>query len=263
MKNISVIGSPIEHSLSPYLHQEIYKEIGKKIISTKAHVSKAKLRTFVNNHKNDFYNVTIPHKEKISPFLESVDVSADEIGAVNCVAKLKGYNTDWIGFKKAMDENSIKLKNKNCIILGAGGAARAVAYALIKSECNSITILNRSENRKQTICKWIDRFGNFNANLNEADIIINCTPVGMWPNLNDLPVYNGKISSNQVVVDTIYNPYETAFLNYAKKAGAKVINGIDMFILQGLASINIWEKKDITQKVNFKKIKKVLKAKLC
>ena len=150
MKNISVIGSPIEHSLSPYLHQEIYKEIGKKIISTKVHVSKAKLRTFVNNHKNDFYNVTIPHKEKILPFLESVDVSADEIGAVNCVAKLKGYNTDWIGFKKAMDENSIKLKNKNCIILGAGGAARAVAYALIKSECNSITILNRSENRKQT-----------------------------------------------------------------------------------------------------------------
>ena len=103
MKNISVIGSPIEHSLSPYLHQEIYKEIGKKIISTKVHVSKAKLRTFVNNHKNDFYNVTIPHKEKILPFLESVDVSADEIGAVNCVAKLKGYNTDWIGFKKAMD----------------------------------------------------------------------------------------------------------------------------------------------------------------
>ena len=100
MKNISVIGSPIEHSLSPYLHQEIYKEIGKKIISTKVHVSKAKLRTFVNNHKNDFYNVTIPHKEKILPFLESVDVSADEIGAVNCVAKLKGYNTDWIGFKK-------------------------------------------------------------------------------------------------------------------------------------------------------------------
>ena len=263
MKKISVIGSPIEHSLSPYLHQEIYKEIGEKITSTKIDVSKAELRTFVNNHKNDFYNVTIPHKEKILPLLESVDVSADEIGAVNCVAKLKGYNTDWIGFKKAMDENSIKLKNKNCIILGAGGAARAVAYALIKSECNSIAILNRSEKRKKTICKWIDRFGNYNTNLVAADIIINCTPVGMWPNLEDRPLYSGRISSNQVVVDTIYNPYETAFLKYAKKTGAKIIRGIDMFILQGLASINIWEKNDITQRVNFKKIKKVLEEKIC
>ena len=261
-----VIGHPISHSKSPKLHNywlSKYKINGFYVpFSVTTDKLQDSIKSLISLGFNGV-NVTIPHKEKILPFLESVDVSADEIGAVNCVAKLKGYNTDWIGFKKAMDENSIKLKNKNCIIFGAGGAARAVAYALIKSECNSITILNRSENRKQTICKWIDRFGNFNANLNEADIIINCTPVGMWPNQNDLPVYNGKISSNQVVVDTIYNPYETAFLNYAKKAGAKVINGIDMFILQGLASINIWEKKDITQKVNFKKIKKVLKAKLC
>ena len=263
MKKFSVIGSPIEHSLSPYLHHEIYKEIGEKIASNKIDVSKAELRTFVNNHKNDFYNVTIPHKENILPFLESVDASADEIGAVNCVAKLKGYNTDWIGFKKAMDENSIKLKKKNCIILGAGGAARAVAYALIKSGCNSITIFNRSEKRKQAICKWIDRFGSYNANLVGADIIINCTPVGMWPNPEQKPVYNGTISSNQIVVDTVYNPYETAFLKYAKKTGAKIIRGIDMFIFQGLASINIWEKNDITQRVNFNKIKKVLEEKLC
>ena len=225
-----VIGHPISHSKSPKLHNywlSKYKINGFYIpFSVTTDKLQASIKSLISLGFNGV-NVTIPHKEKILPFLESVDVSADEIGAVNCVAKLKGYNTDWIGFKKAMDENSIKLKNKNCIILGAGGAARAVAYALIKSECNSITILNRSENRKQTICKWIDRFGNFNANLNEADIIINCTPVGMWPNLNDLPVYNGKISSNQVVVDTIYNPYETAFLNYAKKAGAKVINGID------------------------------------
>ena len=263
MKKFAVIGNPINHSLSPLMHESIFKQIGLKASYDKIQIEPFELEKFVRLNKLDGYNVTIPYKNIILKHLGNIGHSAQNITAVNCVSINKGYNTDWIGFKKAMDENSIKLENKNCIILGAGGAARAVAYALIKSECNSITILNRSENRKQTICKWIDRFGNFNANLNEADIIINSTPVGMWPNLNDLPVYNGKISSNQVVVDTIYNPYETAFLNYAKKAGAKVINGIDMFILQGLASINIWEKKDITQKVNFKKIKKVLKAKLC
>ena len=263
MKNFAVIGSPIEHSLSPYLHKIIYNEMGEKITSTKINVSKKDLYAFVNNHKNTFYNVTIPHKENILPFLESVDASAAEIGAVNCVANLKGYNTDWIGFKRSMSDNSIKLKNKNCIILGAGGAARAIAYALIKSKCKSITILNRSKKRKQAICKWIDRFGNYNANLNKGDIIINCTPVGMWPNLNNRPIYSGTISSNQVVVDTIYNPCETAFLKYAKNNGAKIISGIDMFIQQGLASINIWEKNDISQKVNFNNIKKLLEAKLC
>ena len=133
MKNFAVIGSPVEHSLSPYLHQEIYKEIGEKIISTKINIDSEELSTFVKNHKNKFYNVTIPHKENIVSLLVSIDNSAKKIGAVNCVAKLKGYNTDWIGFKNSMVVNDIDLKNKNCIILGAGGAARAVAYALILS----------------------------------------------------------------------------------------------------------------------------------
>tara|TARA_B100001564_G_scaffold328231_1_gene311836 strand:+ start:8597 stop:9388 length:792 start_codon:yes stop_codon:yes gene_type:complete len=263
MKNFAVIGSPVEHSLSPYLHEEIYKEIGEKIISTKINIDSEELSTFVKNHKNNFYNVTIPHKENIVSLLVSIDNSAKKIGAVNCVAKSKGYNTDWIGFKNSMVVNDIDLKNKNCIILGAGGAARAVAYALIKSECDTITIINRSEKRKKAILQWIEGFGNYSANIDKGDIIINCTPVGMWPNLENKPIYKGTISSKQVVVDTIYNPYETAFLKHAKKAGAKIVSGLDMFIQQGLASINIWEDNNISQRVNVNNVKKVLEEKLC
>ena len=263
MKNFAVIGSPVEHSLSPYLHEEIYKEIGEKIISTKINIDSEELSTFVKNHKNSFYNVTIPHKENIVSLLVSIDNSAKKIGAVNCVAKSKGYNTDWIGFKNSMVVNDIDLKNKNCTILGAGGAARAVAYALIKSECDTITIINRSEKRKKAILQWIEGFGNYSANIDKGDIIINCTPVGMWPNLENKPIYKGTISSKQVVVDTIYNPYETAFLKHAKKVGAKIVSGLDMFIQQGLASINIWEDNNISQRVNVNNVKKVLEEKLC
>ena len=263
MKNFAVIGFPIEHSLSPILHQEIYNELGQKITSSKISVNTKSLSRFVKSKRINFYNVTIPHKENIVSLLDSLESSAKEIGAVNCVANLKGYNTDWMGFKNSMLENNIILDNKNCIILGAGGAARAVAYALIKSNCNSITIINRSKQRKKEILKWIDGFGNYKNNSSQGDIIINCTPLGMWPNIKNKPIYSGTISSKQVIVDTIYNPYETSFLKYAKTSGAKTISGLDMFIHQGLASINIWEENDISQNININNIKKSLKAKLC
>ena len=263
MINLAVIGYPIEHSLSPFLHHQIYKALKKKVVSRKIEVNPKDLSRFVNDNKECLYNVTIPHKENIIELLDTIDGSAKEIGAVNCVSKLKGHNTDWIGFKRSMHANDVEIENKNCIILGAGGAARAVAYALIKSNCNSITVINRSENRKQNMINWISKFGNYNSTINQGDIIINCTPLGMWPSIKDKPLYVGEISSKQVVIDTIYNPYETSFLQFAKHSGAKIVIGLDMFIQQGLASINIWEKNNIVQEVSVKKIKKILKAKLC
>ena len=263
MKNLAVIGYPVEHSLSPFLHKKIYEALEKKVVSSKISVDLKNLSKFVNDNKNCFYNVTIPHKEKIIGLLNAIDISAEEIGAVNCVSNLNGYNTDWIGFKKSMHENDVEIENKDCIILGAGGAARAVAYALIKSNCNSITVINRSEKRGKNIVDWISKFGNYNSTMNKGDLIINCTPVGMWPNIKYSPLYTGEISTKNVVIDTIYNPFETSFLKLAKNSGAKTVSGLDMFIQQGLASINIWEKNDISQKVNVKNIKKILKAKLC
>ncbi len=263
MRNLAVIGYPIEHSLSPILHNQIYKALKMKVDSRKIAVNPKDLPEFVRSNRNRLYNVTIPHKEKIINLLKTTEIDAEEIGAVNCVSKLKGYNTDWIGFKKSIHKSDVEIENKDCVIIGAGGAARAIAYALIKSNCNSIALINRSKKRKKNLINWISKYGNYNSTINQGDIIINCTPLGMWPNIKDKPLYSGKISTKQIVIDTIYNPYETSFLQFAKDSGAKVISGLDMFIEQGLASINIWEKNNITQNISTKNIKKILKAKLC
>ncbi|MBT4149827.1 MAG: shikimate dehydrogenase, partial [Candidatus Marinimicrobia bacterium] len=120
MKQFGVIGYPIEHSLSPILHQEIYNQLNISASYDKKKVTRDQLDHFVNTNKLNGFNVTIPHKKTIIPFLKSLDPSAKTIGAVNCVYKSKGYNTDWIGFLKTISNNDLSINNKSCVIIGAG-----------------------------------------------------------------------------------------------------------------------------------------------
>ena len=268
MKRFAVIGDPIAHSLSVTLHSEIYKQLDIKAEYKKIHLRNDKMNLFINSNQLNGFNVTLPHKESIIPFLDELDEAARIIGAVNCVDKSKGYNTDWIGFSRAIEINGIDLKGENCVILGAGGAARAVAFALIKANVKSITVVNRTIERAKKLVEWMQKISDVKSSqvqqlevLKHYQIIINCTPVGMWPDVKSIPSIN--FGKGNILAETIYNPFETKWLKKGKELDIRVVIGLDMFIAQGLASCDIWLKQNISGKVNFEKIKKVLKSELC
>ena len=261
MKRFAVIGDPIAHTLSPNLHQEVYRQLELDASFEQIHVTPNSLDSFINSNKLDGFNVTIPHKLSIIPFLKGFDEPAKTIGAVNCVHNGKGYNTDWIGFLKAMEFNGVDLNGKDCTILGAGGAARAIAYGLVQVDVNSILISNRTQTKADQLLDWINSIFPTNFQSKNSDIIINCTPLGMWPDTESMPEV--EIQNGQILADTIYNPLETAWLKAGKTKGAKTIDGLDMFIAQGLASADIWFGEKISEKIKLENIKKVLKSELC
>jgi shikimate dehydrogenase len=261
MKRFAVIGDPIAHTLSPNLHQEVYRQLELDASFEQIHVTPNSLDSFINSNKLDGFNVTIPHKLSIIPFLKGLDEAAKTIGAVNCVHNGKGYNTDWIGFLKAMELNGVDLNGKDCTILGAGGAARAIAYGLVQADVNSILISNRTQTKADQLLDWINSIFPTNFQSKNSDIIINCTPLGMWPDTESMPEV--EIQNGQILADTIYNPLETAWLKAGKTKGAKTIGGLDMFIAQGLASADIWFGEKISEKIKLENIKKVLKSELC
>ena len=261
MKRFAVIGDPIAHTLSPNLHQEVYRQLELDASFEQIHVTPNSLDSFINSNKLDGFNVTIPHKLSIIPFLKGLNEAAKTIGAVNCVHNGKGYNTDWIGFLKAMELNGVHLNGKDCTILGAGGAARAIAYGLVQADVNSILISNRTQTKADQLLDWINSIFPTNFQSKNSDIIINCTPLGMWPDTESMPEF--EIQNGQILADTIYNPLETAWLKAGKTKGAKTIDGLDMFIAQGLASADIWFGEKISEKIKLENIKKVLKSELC
>ena len=261
MKKFAVIGNPINHSLSPLMHESIFKQIGLKARYEKIQIKPFELEKFVKSNKLDGYNVTIPYKKIILKYLESIENSAKSITAVNCVSNQKGYNTDWIGFTKTLDQNNIDLKNKSCMVLGSGGAAYAISYALVKLQVKSIKIENRSIKNRISLENWIDNRMNLKL-ASDPEVFINCTPLGMSPEIHRIPS-NYNIKEGNIVIDTIYNPIKTKWLKQCEKKGAIIITGLDMLIAQGIASLNIWLNDDIFDKVNLKHIKNILENELC
>jgi shikimate dehydrogenase len=263
MKKYAVIGDPIEHSLSPFLHRYIYKKIGIKAEYQRINVKSLKLEEFVLTNSLNGFNVTIPHKIHIINYLDEIDETAKILNSVNCIFNNKGYNTDWLGLKRALHKNDLILENKDCLILGSGGVSRSIIYALIKENINTISILNRNLTQKEELEIWIHKLLPKNKPNNKPDVIINCTPVGMWPISDKIPFDLNIFSDDQLIIDTIYNPYETQLIKAAKKSGAKILNGLDMFIFQAIETVNIWMGEDITEQLNFNNLKKELESQLC
>ena len=198
-------------------------------------------------------NVTIPHKVNIIKYLESVDENAMLIGAVNTIKNeggmLKGYNTDGRGFVKSILDKNYNIKGKNIMIMGAGGACRSIAIELSSQGANSIDIRNRSLEKAQEIVDSIN--GNFNTkascskeriinnSLDNIDILINTTPIGMESNLCPIDT-SITVNKDILVCDIVYKPHETTFLKWAKKNKLQIIYGIDMLINQALEAFYIW-----------------------
>lgn len=275
----AVIGNPIGHSLSPALHNWVFQDLGIDAEFRKIQAHEEDLpKIAMNLRTGELHgiNVTLPHKLAIVSFLDELDDHAQTIGAVNCVAasdgRLKGYNTDWLGFAKAMEANGVSVQGKGCLILGAGGTARAVAYAVAQSEPASITIANRSLEKAEFLASWVNTINSsvevgmvtpehLNT-LTHVQIVINCTSLGMTPHIDTSPFVPHDLGKNHLLVDSVYSPPITKFLAHGRNAGARTVGGLDMFIYQGLASLDLWLAKPVSQQVDFRGISTYLEDQL-
>ena len=255
-----LIGDPVEHTMSPVMHNAAFNKMGLDYLYVPFRVKKEELGKAVEGMKAlniKGLNVTIPHKVTIIPFLDKLDRLAERIGAVNTIVNndgiLTGYNTDATGFLQALLEKGIELKEKNVVILGAGGASRAVSFALAERGAHLI-ILNRlleldwAEELADRISRIFERkvkalesnTENLVSVLREADILVNATSVGMTPNINDTPISSDLLKPNLIVFDIVYNPIKTRLLREAEVAGAKTISGLDMLVWQGALAFEKW-----------------------
>jgi shikimate dehydrogenase len=200
-------------------------------------------------------NVTIPFKEKIIKYLDEINPIGQKIGAVNTIKNEDGYligkNTDTDGGKKAILNSGYHISGMNLLILGAGGAARALSYSLA-DDLNKITIINRTEKRAENLVKELNQnFGidaqvkkfssaNLKEEMKKADFLINTTPIGMYPNVDNTPISAQFLHEDLFVFDVVYNPLETKLLKDANECGCKTLGGLDMLIYQGASAFEWW-----------------------
>ena len=271
MKHFAVIGDPVKHSLSPEMHQWIFNGLGMDAKYEKIKVDKNELPNIIRGIKNGDYdgiNITIPHKESVIPLLDEINSRAKSIGSINCVMrsglKIIGNNTDWYGFSMALKLNHINPVGMEVIVLGAGGSAKSILYSLKLMGVKKILLLNRSIENARVLkddCIMVYSLDDAKKIIKNDSIIINATSVGM--NSNQSPLEHNLIQKNQVLIDIIYTPLETNFLKCGQKMGAMTINGLDMFIYQGLASLDLWFGSSVSTQVNLPKLKIHLESKLC
>jgi len=234
-----LLGYPLSHSFSQkYFKDKFEREQIKNADYQNFELADINLlnQLLESNSNLKGFNVTIPYKETIIPFLDELDKNAAEIGAVNAVKcsrinnnfHLKGYNTDYYGFKTSLVKN-LKGEERKALVLGNGGAAKAVVHAL-----KTLNVDYQIVSRKAAITPHVIDYSVVNENLvRSADVIINTTPLGMWPNVDDMPdIPYHAITKNSIVFDLIYNPQNTKFLRLAAKSGAIVVNGLEMLKLQ-------------------------------
>ncbi len=262
---LAVIGDPISHSLSSLLQNFLIRRFALPFTYETLHIRLANLPAMMQRLRNDEFrgiNVTIPHKQAVLPLLDAVEETAARIGAVNTIAvengKLYGYNTDVIGFRRSLESANVAVEGSTVLVLGAGGAARAVVFALLQARVGKIFLCNRSPARvealKVTFAKYAtdDQLQNIPwsnrgswVTATAPDIIVNATSLGMHPQIHESPLPKQAFTSEMAAVDLVYNPMQTAFLRAASTAGAKMVSGLGMLIHQGVAALELWSKQPL------------------
>ena len=257
-KVCAIIGDPVEHSLSPIIHNAAFKELGLNLVYVAFTVTTRELQTAILGAKSLGLwglNVTMPHKNAVMNYLDEVDSTAKSIGAVNTVlnnnGRLIGYNTDGNGTMIALQENGVYLKEKKLVLIGAGGTAKAIAYQAAQ-DVEELVILNRTPEKAKKLAEMLQKsFGKkvkgaalssevLEEELETTDILVNATSVGMDPDVNSSPVPLSLLRRDLCVMDIVYNPLETRLAADAKSVGAKVVSGIEMLIYQGAVAFEIW-----------------------
>ncbi|MCP4115186.1 MAG: shikimate dehydrogenase [Desulfobacteraceae bacterium] len=241
----ALFGDPVSHSLGPVMHNAAFGERKINAVYLAFRVSRIEQAVEAMGSLNIAgASVTIPHKETVIPFLDEVDDLARDMGAVNTIVnregKLVGYNTDARGAVDPL-ERVCGLAGKRVVIIGAGGAARAVAFG-VKQKGAALFIVNRSEERGRALAREIGATFIYKDELQQVDpeIIINATSVGMAPGIDDIPLDPGFLTSSMIVMDIVYTPVRTALIRAATEKGCTVIDGLSMFVNQGAAQFELF-----------------------
>ncbi len=256
----AVIGDPVEHSLSPTIHNAAFESCRLDMVYTAFHVKRGDLRGALAGVRSlgiHGLSVTIPHKVDILPLLDSIEPLAGRIGSVNTVTNrdglLSGCSTDGPGALRALEAQQVDVTGRRILLLGSGGAARAIAFALADlSPAPSLEILGVEEAELGKLrddlvgacsasVRWalLDRDG-IAAGIEAAEIVIHATPVGMAPKTEASLIPEGMLRSDQVVFDAVYTPFETKLLRDARKAGARTVPGLGMFVHQAAIQFELW-----------------------
>lgn len=251
-----LLGEKLTHSFSPQIHSQIFKETKIDGYYHLFAVEKRDLKDAVAGFKAlkiKGVNVTIPYKVDVMKYLDRISEEAEKIGAVNTICfkegKTIGYNTDYYGFGMMLDKFNININEKKAVILGTGGAARAVLQYLVDNNIKKVIIVSRNKE------EGTEKFQNFNVisyeeleTIEHMDIVINTTPSGMYPKTEYSPIDKNIISKFNTAIDLIYNPKETLFLKYARKEGLKAINGLYMLVGQAVKAEELWNNFKIDSK---------------
>ena len=262
MKKYFVIGNPINHSLSPKLHNHWLKENKIDAVYEKIKIDENDLKNVIakcKEKKINGINVTVPFKKKVIPYLDDLSVEAEQTQSVNTIVfkegGLIGHNTDIVGFEKGIKALNFNMKDKKILILGAGGVVPSLVFALKKMNVSEISISNRTKQRAENLKNLFKNLKILEwGNMSDFDVVINATSLGL--NNEKINLNFSKAGKNKLFYDVIYNPTETNFLKEGKELGNKTENGSKMFIYQASEAFKLWH--GIEPEVNFE-IFKLLK----
>ena len=254
IKKYLVIGNPIDHSLSPILHNHWLKENNIKAIYDKAKLEEGEIKDFIFDIKQKKIagcNVTVPFKKTVIPFLDKLSSEAEQTQSVNTIiyssGNLVGHNTDIAGFHTALKKLNFSIKGKKVLILGAGGVVPSIIYVLKSMHVKEIIISNRTREKAENLKNLFNNLKILEwGTLTDFHMVINATSLGL--NNETINLDFSSLGHNKFFYDVIYNPYETRFLKMGKKLGHKTENGKTMFIYQALEAFKLWHK--IEPKVN-------------
>lgn len=257
-KTLGLMGNPVEHTLSPVIHNTLAEITQKNLVYVPFKVEQMDLQNAVQGAFSlgiQGLNVTVPHKENILPYLHEIDELARRIGAVNTLVRTeegyKGYNTDMPGLYRAMLSDNMIVDGRKVIILGAGGVARAVAFMLY-DKAEKIYILNRTFQKAEAIAAEVNDYAgksvaeavpltSYDTLMNEKYLVIQTTNVGMYPHEEDALITDVNFYNYiEYGYDLIYNPKETMFMKLVKKAGGQAFCGLKMLLYQGIIAFELW-----------------------
>lgn len=258
-----LIGNPVEHTLSPAIHNTLAERLSHNLVYVPFLVEQGRLQAAVEGAYGLNVlgmNVTVPYKSDVIPFLKEIDVLAEKIGAVNTLVRTeagyKGYNTDILGLYRAMCSEGIRLEGEQVVLLGAGGAARAVAFLCAEKGAKKVYLLNRSIEKAQAVAEEVNRafagevicpmtISDYQKLPEEKMLAIQCTSVGLHPD-TDRAVIEDEAFYQKIHTgyDLIYKPAETKFMKYVTKNGGCAYNGLKMLLYQGIIAYELWN--DVT-----------------
>lgn len=260
---LALIGYPVSHSQSPWIHQRFLNQIKTTGRYQLIEIAPDQFETEIKKMKSMpliGFNVTIPYKEKIMPYLDEISADAEEIGAVNTVVchnqKWFGYNTDGVGLTTALKTQYPNLfqKDKSVLLLGAGGASRGIYHALLKEDFANISIANRTLSRAENVMELNVNnkpgealsFQEAEQTLDQYDLVIQTTSVGMTPNETEQVIDLERLKQGAVVSDIVYQPFLTALLKSAKEKGARIHHGHEMLLYQAKLAFELWTNETVS-----------------